>query len=73
MHTADPISGDFSLGAIGTLIENGKFTMPVRGITIAGNIIDILMQIEAVGNDLVFMGSSGCPTVKIKSMVVGGS
>ncbi|NLB88439.1 MAG: TldD/PmbA family protein, partial [Syntrophomonadaceae bacterium] len=52
MHTANPISGDFSVGAAGIMIENGKLTYPVRGVTIAGNLIDFLQDIEAVANDL---------------------
>ncbi|MFH1379102.1 MAG: TldD/PmbA family protein [bacterium] len=73
MHTADPISGDFSLGAVGTLIENGVFTRPVRGITIAGNIMHMLKDIETICDDLMIIGSAGSPTVKIKQMMVGGS
>lgn len=38
-HTANTISGDFSLGAEGFLLEGGKKTSPVRGITIAGNVL----------------------------------
>ena len=73
MHTADPVSGEFSVGAVGTLIEKGKFTHAVRGITIAGNIIDLMKDIEAVGDDCMFFGSSGSPTVKVKRVMVGGS
>lgn len=73
MHTADPVSGEFSVGAIGTLIEKGKFTHAVRGVTIAGNVIDLMKDIEAVCDDYMFFGSSGCPMVKIKNVMVGGS
>ena len=71
-HTANPVSGDFSFGATGILIEHGQFTRPVRGITIAGNFETLLKQISAVANDLTFYGSSGAPTVRIADISVGG-
>lgn len=72
MHTANPISGDFSVGAAGILIENGELTRPVRGIAIAGNIQELLCQINGVGNDLKFIGSRGSPTLRAAQMSVGG-
>lgn len=72
MHTANPISGDFSVGATGILIENGELTRPVRGIAIAGNIQELLRHIDGVGNDLQFFGSLGSPTVRVAQMVVSG-
>jgi len=73
MHTVNPITGEFSVGASGILIENGEITFPVRGITIAGNLIDFLRSIQAVGNDLKFIGSSGSPTLLISDIAVSGS
>ncbi|MEG3070470.1 MAG: metallopeptidase TldD-related protein [Candidatus Syntrophopropionicum ammoniitolerans] len=61
MHTANPISGDFSVGVAGLLIENGEITAPVRGMAIGGNIIELFNNIDAVGDDLQFFGSRGCP------------
>ncbi|MEW6276069.1 MAG: TldD/PmbA family protein [Bacillota bacterium] len=72
MHTANPISGDFSVGATGILIENGELTRPVRGVAIAGNIQELLRQVDGVGNDLKFLGSQGAPTIRIARMSVGG-
>ena len=73
MHTANPISGDFSLGAAGIWIENGQFTKPVRGVAIAGNIMELLSAVDAVGNDLEFFGGKGAPTVRIASLSLSGS
>lgn len=73
MHTANPISGDFSLGASGIWIENGQLTYPVRGVAIAGNILDLLDGIEGVGSDLTFFGGKGAPTVRISRMTISGS
>lgn len=73
MHTANPISGDFSVGASGFLIENGAVTRPVKGVAIAGNIMDIFSSVEAVGDDLRFFGSVASPSLLIKSLDVSGS
>lgn len=73
MHTANPISGDFSVGASGIWIENGKFTRPVRGVAIAGNILELLNEVEGVGSDLTFFGGKGAPTVRISRMTISGA
>ncbi|MCR4419657.1 MAG: TldD/PmbA family protein [Clostridia bacterium] len=72
MHTANPVSGDFSVGAAGRLIENGELTAPVRGITVAGNILEWLGAIEACGRDLTFLGSTGAPTILVGRLTVSG-
>ena len=43
-HTIDPISGDFSLGATGFWVENGALAYPVRGIAIAGNLLELFLK-----------------------------
>lgn len=73
MHTADPISGDFSFGAAGLAIENGNLAGPVRGITLAGNIKDLLMNIAAVGNDLRFFGAYGAPSILVSRIAIAGT
>ncbi|HYS44384.1 MAG TPA: TldD/PmbA family protein [Geobacteraceae bacterium] len=72
MHTANPISGDFSVGAAGFLIENGAVTVPVKGIAIAGNILDLFGNVEKVGDDLRFFGSVGSPSLRIAALDVSG-
>lgn len=72
MHTANPISGDFSVGASGFLIENGAVTFPVKGVAIAGNILDLFRGVEKVGNDLRFFGAVGAPSLRIASLDVSG-
>ncbi len=74
-HTINPISGDFSIGFSGFLIEKGKISRPVRGMTIAGNILDVLGHIEEIGSDLMFFphnGSIGAPSLLILSLSVSG-
>ncbi len=72
MHTANPISGDFSVGAAGIMIEQGCLTYPVRGITIAGNLLKLLQDIESVGSDLRFYGGKAAPTIRLQDISVGG-
>lgn len=72
MHTANPISGDFSVGVSGLLIENGAITKPVRGMAMGGNIIELFNSVDMVGNDLQFFGSKGSPTIRIAEMIISG-
>jgi PmbA protein len=72
MHTANPISGDFSVGIAGILIENGKLTNPVRGMAIGGNILDFLANVDGVGNDLKFFGGRGSPTLRVAEITISG-
>lgn len=71
-HTANPISGDFSVGATGFWIEKGKVSYPVREVTIAGNILDLMKNIIAVGSDLRFSGRIGSPSLLVKSLSIAG-
>ncbi len=71
-HTANPISGDFSVGATGFWIENGGKSFPVREITIAGNILDFMKGVDIVGNDLRFFGRIGSPSIRIEALSIGG-
>ena len=74
-HTINPISGDFSIGFSGFLIENGKISRPVRGMTLAGNILDVFIHIEEIGSDLMFFphsGNIGAPSILISVLSVSG-
>ncbi|MDH5700899.1 MAG: TldD/PmbA family protein [Nitrospirota bacterium] len=66
------VTGDYSRGAVGFWVENGELTHPVEEVTIAGNLQQILQDIEMVGNDLEFRGRLASPTVKIRKMMVAG-
>jgi PmbA protein len=69
----DPTTGDISIGAFGLWIEGGVTTFPVAGITIAGNLADLLKGVELIGNDLRFHGSTNGPTIKLAEMTIGGT
>ncbi len=66
------VTGDFSRGAGGFLIENGKLGQPVAEVTISANLNDILMGIDAVGTDLDLRSSTACPTFRVNKMMVAG-
>src|SRR5215471_6406428 len=66
------VTGDYSRGAVGLWIENGKFVHAVQEVTIAGNLREMLKDIEMLGNDVTFMGSIAAPTLKIGKMVISG-
>jgi len=68
----DLVSGDYSQGAVGQWIERGRFVHPVHEVTIAGNLKQMLMDVDAVGTDLVFRGSSASPTLRVRKMTVSG-
>lgn len=65
-------TGDYSRGAVGFWIENGALAYPVEEITIAGNLLAMLRDIEMVGRDLVFRDQTAAPTLKIARMTVAG-
>ena len=66
------VTGDYSRGASGMWIENGELAYPVEEITIAGNLKDMFMSIEMIGNDLAWRSSTVAPTLKISEMMIAG-
>ena len=66
------VTGDYSRGAVGLWIENGKLAYPVEEVTVAGNLLEMFAAIEGVGNDLVLRERTAAPTLKITRMVVAG-
>lgn len=75
---ANPVSGDFSLGAYGYLVENGVIVRPVDQITVAGNFFTLLTEVEAIGSDLEFGspgagGHVGSPSLLVRHLSVAGN
>jgi PmbA protein len=66
------VTGDYSRGASGFWIENGKKAWPVSGITVAGNLKDMFLNMTQA-NDLQFKSSTNAPTVRIEGMTIAGS
>mgnify|MGYP000738835207 CR=1 FL=1 len=73
VHTANPVTGDFSLGASGIMIKNSKLTYPVRGFAVAGNILEVFRRMTDISNDIRFFGRIGAPSVRLSEISVGGS
>jgi PmbA protein len=65
------VTGGYSRSAAGIWIENGELTFPIQGVTIAGNLKEMINSIEMVGNDLEFRGSVVSPTLLIGHMTIG--
>ncbi len=68
VHTADPISGDFSVGISGLWIENGEICFPVKEAVMSGNVLDLFKRVEDSGDDLRFYGNAGAPSLLIGEM-----
>ncbi len=66
------VTGDFSRGAGGFLIEKGKLTQPVTEVTVSANFDELLRGIDAVGSDLDLRSSTACPTFRVRKMMVAG-
>jgi len=66
------VTGDYSRGATGLWIENGQLTHAVEEVTIAGNLAEMLRNVTAIGNDLIFRGSVASPTLRIDGMTIAG-
>jgi PmbA protein len=67
------VTGDYSRGASGFWVENGRIAYPVQEITIAGNLRDMLMGIEAVGADAYNYGAKTVGSVLVNRMKVAGN
>ena len=66
------VTGDYSRGASGFWIEKGKLAWPVSGITVAGNLKDMFLNMTPA-SDLQFKGATNAPTVRIEGLTVAGS
>lgn len=68
----NPTTGDFSRGAAGFLIENGRITQPVSEVTLSGNFNTLWTQLDAVANDLPDDRRAATPSFRIREMTLGG-
>ncbi|MCZ6762288.1 MAG: metallopeptidase TldD-related protein, partial [Gammaproteobacteria bacterium] len=67
------LTGDYSRGAAGFWVENGKIQYPVHEITIAGNLAAMLTGIVAVGNDLDVRSGIRTPSLLLSEMTIAGN
>ena len=72
-HGVNTVTGDYSRGAAGFWVENGKLDHAVEEITIASNLRDMFKGIVAIGNDIDYRGGIRCGSILIDRMTVAGS
>ena len=70
VHTIDRVSGDFSLGASGFILNGLESVEPFRNGTVSGNLFDLFSTVLAVGNDLMYYGSTGSPSILVGREVI---
>ena len=69
----NPVTGDYSRGAVGHWVENGEIQYPVHEVTIAGNLRDLYQRITAIGNDQDKRGSIRCGSLLVDRMTIAGA
>ena len=74
-HSINPVSGDYSVSAQGFWIENGQLRQPINNVTIAITLDQLLKNVTAVADDLIFLpfsGAIGTPTFRVDNVTIGG-
>ena len=71
-HTANTVTGDFSVGALGHIWKNGE-QKPFKGVILSGNAFELLKNVKGVGDDLTFYGGYGSPTLYISNLKISGA
>jgi PmbA protein len=72
LHTVNPVSGEFSVGISGLFYKDGKLVQPISGMTVAGNLRELLLGINQVGKDVKWLYNVASPSVLVKSLTVSG-
>ena len=68
----NPVTGDYSRGAVGFWVEDGQIQFPVEEVTIAGNLPEMYRSIVAVGRDVLVRGSKHCGSILVDRMTIAG-
>jgi len=72
LHTANPITGDFSFGSSGYWMDGGERQYGIRNMAVAGNLKDLFNKIEQSEKETLFIGHVGCPGLKINDINIAG-
>ena len=72
-HGVNNVTGDYSRGAAGFWVENGKLDYPVEEVTIASNLREMFKGIVEIGKDIDLRGSIRCGSILIDNMMIAGS
>ena len=68
----NPVTGDYSRGAFGFWVENGRIDHAIEGFSIAGNILEMMMQLEAVGADRLTASERSCGSLLFSDLCAAG-
>lgn len=71
MHTANPITGEISVGINGIVMDHGEEAYPVREAALAGNIFEMLSRVMALGDDTRAFGHVMCPSILVDAVDIG--
>ena len=71
-HGVNATTGDYSRGASGFWVENGEIKYPVSGITIAGNLKDMLNNVVSIASDVDFRSNLKVGSTLISEMTISG-
>ena len=69
----NPVTGDYSRGAVGHWVENGEIQFPVHEVTIAGNLLELYKRIAAIGNDQDPRSGMRCGSLLVEEMTIAGA
>jgi len=72
VHTANPVPGEFSVGAVGFVLENGKKKYAFKEGAVAGDLVSLFDRVVAVGSDLRFFGDVGAPSLLVEGLDISG-
>ncbi len=72
VHTANPVTGEFSIGASGLWIENGQIAYPVREAAISGTFQELLQKVVCFSTNTRFYGRIGCSDLLIEDINISG-
>lgn len=69
----NPVTGDYSRGAVGHWVENGEIAFPVHEVTIAGNLRDLYQRVDMIGEDRDTRGGIRCGSLLVGEMTIAGA
>ncbi len=72
-HTANPITGDFSVGCSGFVVKGGKRSFPFKGTGFSGNLVDLFARIVRAGGAATFVGRTGAPPILVERVDLSGT
>ena len=72
VHTANPVTGDFSVGASGFEIRGGRLGKPIRGVAVADNALDLFRRVAMVAGDFKYHGSMGTASLLVPGVSISG-